>query len=137
MNVLCIMHSKSKWMHISMQHHSDPRHTFRVDCLGCLPVLCKVSSQQGHTSSQQCTNPLLIISRILHNNRYCNYNSAKVEMPAVALHYPMKSSGIGFWTMSLGKKACSECLIFRPSNVGTNLSLRPDNLTSQIHTTNI
>ncbi len=66
-NALCIMHSKTKWMYISAQHHSVPRHPFRVDCFGCLPVLYKVNNQQGHTSSQQCTNPLLIISRILHN----------------------------------------------------------------------
>lgn len=97
LTVFCIklMYSKTKWMHRSKQHPSDPTHTFRVDCLGSLPALCKVNNQQGRSRSQQCTNPLLIISRILHNT--ATKIVGKAEMPALALGYPVTSSSEGFW----------------------------------------
>lgn len=93
------MYSKTKRIHIFAQHHSDPTHTFRVDCLGSLPVLYKVNKQQGQSSSQQCTNPLLIISRTLHYLRYCDHTGAEVERPESALMYPVESSSTGFWKM--------------------------------------
>lgn len=91
------VYSKTK----QMQHHIDLRHTFSADCFGRLPVLYKVTNQQGHSSSQQCTNPPLIISTIhssadvvtvslILNKRHRNYCTG-VEMPAVALRYPLKS----------------------------------------------
>lgn len=56
--------------------------------LGVCQSFTRLQNQQGQCSSQQCIN----INNIHENERHCNCISNGVEMPAVALHYPIKSS---------------------------------------------